>query len=942
VPARGQPHLVGRADVLTAVEAWLDEGGGVVLSGPSGIGKTAILDALAGAAADRGTLVLRVDAAESERWLPFAGLTDLLGQVPAEALDALPGVQHGALDLMRRRGGRGRDTGGEPADRAVAGPDLAQCLAWRSVLEWCARRQTVLVVLDDAQWLDPASADVLSYAARRTGELPVRALVAQRWPDNGARRQPDYRRLCPPPAHELTVPPLDAYDLVELLGAYGLPSRAAHTLRADSGGNPYLALALGGAFTHRSTGGRPSPPLPDRIRGMLLERLEAHPASVRETLLVAAMLTRPTVSLLCSAGRHDAQREVAIAAQAGLVAADGDHIRFTPAALASVLLESATAHHRSGLHTRLSIVVPDPAERARHQALAGADPDAEVARSLVAAARAAEVRGARGLAAELYLLAADRTPPDLTTDRLDWLVGAAEAAAAGGRPELVTRAAEAVLAADADATHRVRARMAVIDTAGQALHELDEAFAAALADAGSSPALLAQIRLRLAWQSLIGGRREHAIDQCREAELLAERAGDRNTQAMACALQAQVMRVIGRPEWAATLDRALALPEPPPTGWLHLTPRHVAARFAYFDDRLADANLDLLRMLATLTPGGGEELSEVLRSLAEVAARAGRCRQALDYAQRALRVAEQTGLSPGPCWYTAALAELAGGDLTRGLSYAQRGVRASEEERDAIFVCRNLHALAEAKLRRGDTRGGVEALSRIRDLHAAQGVNDPSVLRWHSDLAAGLAWLGELTEAEAVIAAAAERVAVLGRSPGVSARLDRSAAIVLAERGDADAATALLAEVATRFAALGQPIEAGHTLLVAGQVERRRRRYAAARALVAQALAAFEAVDARPWAEQARRTLAPEGAPAGGPVGVTPTLAPRPAGRPAEAELTATEARIAALVREGASNREIAAQLFLSVKTVEATLTRIYRKLGVRSRTQLSVRLAAR
>jgi DNA-binding CsgD family transcriptional regulator len=931
--------MVGRAALLTTVETMLDAGGGVVLTGPSGIGKTAILDALTTVATERGDRVLRIGAAESERWLPFAGLTDLMAKVPAEALAALSTAQRAALEGLRRRGGRRRDL---PAtdERQESEPDLAECLAWQAVLEWCAGRQTVLMVLDDAQWLDPASASVLGFAARRLAHLPVRAVVAQRLPEHGARRRVTCTRLVPPPAHELSVPPLAADDLAELLGAYGLPSRAANTLHAESGGNPYLALALGGAFADHPAGARPTAPLPDQVRALLHDRLDAHPSSLRETLLVAALLTRPTVSLLQAAGRRDARREVALAAQAGLVALDGERVRFTPAALASVLLDSATAHHRMGLHTRLSIVVNDQVERARHRALAGAEPDAEVARSLVAAAHAAQARGARGLVAELYLLAADRTPPELGAERLDWLVAAAEAAASAGRPELAGRAAEAVLASDADATHRVRARMATIDIAGQALHEHDETFAAALADAGEDPALLAPLRLRLAWQALIAGRRERAIEAGREAAALAAQAGDTTTEAMAGALQAQVQRVLGRMEWVETLDHALALPEPAPTGWLHLTPRYVAARFAYFDDRLDAAHLDLLRMLPVVTPGGGEELCEVLRSLAEVATRAGRCRQALDYAQRALRVAEQTGLSPGPCWYTAALAELAGGDLTRAKSYAQRGMRASVEERDAIFECRNLHAIAEARLRCGDTRGGVEALRQVRALHAAQGVTDPSVLRWHSDLAAGLAWLGELDEADAVLTEARQRAAALGRAPGVSARLDRSAAIVLAERGDADAATAMLTDVAARFDTLGMPIEHGHTLLVAGQVERRRRRYAAARALVAEALSAFEAVGARPWAEQARRTLAPESAT---PNGAAPAPAPHPpAGRPADPALTATEARIAGLVRDGASNREIAAQLFLSVKTVEATLTRVYRKLGVRSRTQLSLRLAAR
>jgi DNA-binding NarL/FixJ family response regulator len=222
----------------------------------------------------------------------------------------------------------------------------------------------------------------------------------------------------------------------------------------------------------------------------------------------------------------------------------------------------------------------------------------------------------------------------------------------------------------------------------------------------------------------------------------------------------------------------------------------------------------------------------------------------------------------------------------------------------------------------------VETLRRIRALERAQGVAEPSVLRWHSDLAAGLIAVGELEEAESTISSAREAVAHRTYNAGVTARLDRTEALLLAERGQSDRAITLLTSAVHRFELLGQPIERGHTLLVLAQVERRRRRHAAARAAVAEALGLFTGIGAKPWIEQASRTLArldgrSEPDEHGGPLGT----------------LTATEARIAAMVRDGASNREIATKMFLSVKTVEATLTRMYRKLGVRSRTQLTSRL---
>lgn len=904
----------------------------MVLTGPDGIGKTALLDAVAAAAIARGERVLRATAAEADRFLPYAVLTDLLRQVPAAAVAALPAPQRAAVDAVLRRRARG--------DGRAGRAELARRLGWLSLLDWCAARTPVLLVLDDAQWFDTASAAAIGYAHRRLANPAVRAVAAQRWPTgNGELPGPRLpaARLCPTPVVELSVPPLPAADVADLLEAYGLPCRAASELYAASGGNPYLALALGGAFVHRPAELGHRLPLPGRVRALLRQRINALAPEVRHTLVVAALATRATVPLLRAAGRPDAERELRAAEAAGLVSLDRTMVRFTPAALATVLAEDTSPDRCAATHSALASAAADPAERARHAALASTHPDAEVARSLVAAAEAARRYGACGLTADLYLLAADRTPAQRHPDRLDRLVAAAEAAAKAGRGDLVRRAADVVLTTDAPAAHRVRTRLTLIDLAGQALAEMDEVFVAALAEADGHPELLAPLRLRLSWQALVQGEPARAADEATLAVRHAEVAGDPATAAMALAVRAQLQRSAGDPGYADTLAKALALPPLPDSGWLHLTPGFLAARFAFFDDRLDEARGALLRMLADAERGGGETLVGVLRGLAEVVARAGRCAEALGYAARARRAAEESGLSPGPSWYTAAVAELAGGTLALAAGYARRGVRASEQERDTIYLCRNLHALGQSRLRAGDVRGGVETLRRLRDLEATRQATDPSALRWHADLATGLALLGEHGEAADTIAAARSAATAPRHHPAVLAGLDRAAAVAAAQRGDADAAAPLAASAALRFGEFGQPLEQGHALLVLGQVERRRRRYAAARAATVAALALFTRVEAHPWADQATRALAP-GAGAGASPADRTNGTVRGSARPAHPStaLTSTEARIAALVREGASNRDIAARLYLSVKTVEATLTRVYRKLGVRSRTQLT------
>ncbi|GIF15558.1 AAA family ATPase [Actinoplanes teichomyceticus] len=905
---RDAPTLHGRAALLAEIDARLAAGGGVALHGPPGIGKTALLDAAADQATARGELVLRLRPARSERTLAYAAVADLLRQVPPHAEAALAPTARNALAALRQ---------GRPPRTGV--PALARRLALPALLAHCSRSGPVLLVLDDVQWLDAESAALIAFAMRRRPGPRVRTLAAERRPAPAAH--PRAARLCPSPVTVLAVPPLAPDDLTAMLEARGLPCRTASGLHRASGGNPFLALALG------STGAdgpawRPAP-LPEIARELARERLSCLSAEVNATLLVAALATDPTVTLLLRAGRDDADRELRLAAAAGVVEVVGEAIRFTPPLIGQVLVDETPAPQRTRTHAALSAAALDPVEALRHRALRSARPDAAVARRLAAVAGQCVARGAERTAAELYLLAADRCPHQLAVERLDWLVTAARTALTGGAPALAGRAAEAVIAADAPAGHRVRARVVLIDLAGQALGEMGETFAAALAEAGDDPALLAPVRLRLTWQAMITGDPDRAAFEARGTADIARRAGDTTSEAMALSSLAQIQRMRGEPEWRDSLARALTLPASPAPDWLHYGPHYMAARFALIDDRLDEARSELLRLLAVAEHDRiGEARVEVLRSLSEVATRAGRCREALRYAHRAVQAAQEAGLSPGPTWYTAAVAELAGGSLPAAAGFARRGIRASEQEGDNLYLRRNLHALGQAGLRSGDTRAGVAALRRLRDLEAEAGSSDPMIVRWHADLAAGLAALGEHVEAWETLARARRAAERLGSTPALAGYLDRATAIVHSESGHADSAVELSTAAARLFEQLRQPVEQGHALLVAGGAERRRRRYAAARLLIGAALTTFLSVDARPWAEETERALArTEG-------GFVP-----------EQGLTSTELRIAGMVRDGASNREIANRLYLSVKTVEATLTRVYRKLGVRSRTQLSSRL---
>ncbi|QXJ23918.1 AAA family ATPase [Actinomadura graeca] len=916
------PSLVGRSAPVASVETCIAANGSAILTGPSGIGKTALLEAVGTAAAARGELVLRVAGTETERWVPCSGLAELLDQLPGTLTAQLPREELSGLPAPHPA-----PSGERPPDRSPL--DHAACrLAFRGLLARCAEERPVLLLIDDAHWLDTESVHAIRYALRRLAARGVRAVVAGGWPDGLAAGDGNGAPWTPvPDALHLPVPPLGPDELAEMFDSYGLPVRVVNTLHSDSGGNPYLALALAGAFTDRIPRHCRPAPVPQRVHAVIVERLARLPEQARETLLMAALAIRPTADLLRRAGRTEAAREIGQAADLGLLITEGGGVRFTPPAVGTVLAEAAGAEHLARAHRALATVVPDAAGRARHRALADSGPNAELAHSLVTAAEQAVRQGSHRMAAELYLLAADRSPAEPAAERLEWLVAAAETGANGGQPDLVHRAAEAVLASDATRAQRVRVRLAVLDLSGQGLAEMGEVFAAALVDADGDPALLGPLRLRMALGALLNGAPERAEHEANGALAHAREAGDTAVEAKALTVRANIALIEGRDDYGTDLRRARRLPEPPLDGQIHTTPRYLAAYCAIFEDRLTEAREELLRLLALVERGSGEEVVHVLRNLSEVSARTGRCREALDFADRAMRITEEAALSPGPAWYHGALAELSGGSVRRAIALAERGLRASEQENDLIFQSRLLHVLGIARMRGGDVRAGVDTLWRIEGVGEGHGLRSPMVLRWRGDLAHGLAMLGDTGLAEEVIRGTRAAVGDRVRGVGVTGRLDRAEAAVLAARGEHDAAVALLRQAAMLFGRLGQPLEVGHCLLEQARIERRRRRGGPARKAAAEALEIFLRCGARPWVEHARHRLAR--------LDMGLQDGPAPLGAAAHATLTEGEQRIAVLVGQGATNQQVANRLFLSVKTVEASLTRIYRKLGIRSRVQL-------
>jgi len=521
------------------------------------------------------------------------------------------------------------------------------------------------------------------------------------------------------------------------------------------------------------------------------------------------------------------------------------------------------------------------------------------------------------------MLAAERTPPAHTEAAVRRYRAAARQAALAGDTELTQRAADAVLARATDPADRVRARLSVMEVAGQAFDVLDEVFADAEVHAAGRPELLAEVRLWLAWRAhLRDGDTRTAARLAREAVDLAAGHADRGFVVEALATVARFQFICGEPGSAELLARAEELSTPDAPASPHGAPGFVRARLALFDDRLPEAREDLLRLLPLAQRlGEMKALVEVWRSLAEVELRAGRCGLARDYARRAVaHVADSEG-SPGSALYAASLVEAACGDLDMAESYARQGLRSSREDHDIWFTANSLYALGRVQLAVGDITAAVDSLRKVQTLHTAFEVSDPSVLHWHAELVEALAVAGDLSGAVEVLDRARAAAVEYDRRP-VLAELDRAEAAVRIGNGELDAAADLLGSAREVFAARGLPLEEGRALLSLAHLERRRRRRPAARATLIEAEEIFTRCEAAVWLESTARERA--------------RLEPASVPGPADARLTPAETRVAELVSAGASNSEVAARLFVSVKTVEATLTRIYRKLGVRSRGQLA------
>ncbi len=917
------PEVVGRNGELEAIDRFLDrlDGGpsAIVFEGPPGIGKTTLWRELSERAASRSLTMLSCRPVEAETKLAFASLADLLEPVAESILSALPSPQRLALEVALMRAS---PPGIPPSPRAVATAVL-------SALRALAAATPVLLAIDDQQWLDRATAEALAFALRRIGNDRIGVAAAVRIEDGDPPDPLALARAFSGRAERLRLGPLGLGALHHVIRTHLDHVFARPMLRRiheASDGNPLFALEIARTVREAAAPLAASEPLPvpQTLASLLVRRFERLPAHTRDLLLVVSALSAPTVDVVRKVADGTAW---ARATQARMIDVRGDRVAFTHPLLASAVYGSVGPDKRRALHRRLAALVPAPEERARHLALAAVEPDEDVARALDEAAVLARRRGAPDTAGELAEQAARLTSDADPPARRRRLLQAAEHfIQAGDRPRARTLL-DGVLG-DAGGDHRATALRLLARIRGQ-----EESFAAAIAclDEARAHAADAEARvaveLDLAYACYNGGDLPRAVLVARDALAGAERLGAPGLLADALASVVMSQFITGLGIDRAGLERALALEDRSRATELEARPSSVAGMLAVYEGRLHDGET-LLREICSWAAERGEEsgLPFLLLNLCWLEAWRGRFPEAIAWAEEARVIAEQSGSEA-----SRALALVHRGRV-RAISGDVSGARADMHDAQALLdetgyvlgVPWLLASQAMLELSLGDAEAAARTAAPLVALVEAVGIGDPFVASFVPDAVEALTRVGEVARARPLLEVFTDRAQALERRWALASAA-RSRSILTAAHGELDAAVAAAEDAIALGESLDMPVELGRSLLALGQVRRRRGDRRLARAAFERSRDVFRGVGASRWAERAVEEL--------GRI---------PIRRGAPDELTPTEERVAALAAAGRRNVEVAKTLFMSPKTVEANLARIYRKLGIRTRAELGARMQER
>ena len=644
-------------------------------------------------------------------------------------------------------------------------------------------------------------------------------------------------------------------------------------------------------------------------------------AEAKALLLVVAAAGDPGTHLLSSAMEPDGLEEpLAEAVAQDVLAIADDVVQFTHPLLASTVYGDATELERRRVHLQLAELADRAESKARHLALAGTGPDEQVAAALSRGAESACRRGARAAGAALFEQAASLTPAGDEEGRAHRLIAAAEAHFQSGEAEHSRLLLEEASRAGGAVGHLALCVLGTVldETVGGAASLM--AFEGVLE--ADDRALRARARRGLAQALAYVGDLDLALGHADVAVAEADRAPDRTQLVYALAMQALVRKMAGHPAWREPLEHGLALEAQIELPDLDGCPSAFEADILRLGLELDGARAAYERMLARAADYGDVRTECWCRfGLATVETAAGRWDEAGAHAGELSDLADQTGILRLPALRTSAHLAVLRGDVGE----ARTLIREAISEAEPAGELHNLRGLVQLEgllaLSRGDAEAALPPLRRAREIAEQMAVGEPSMLTFLVDEVEAHALRGDAASAAAVLMAF-DRRCDGHRAAWIAPLVLRARGLVEAAARDLDTACASLEAAVAAEADLPLPIEQARTRLALGRVLRRLQHRSRANGELGEALARFEELGAALWAERAREELS------------------RVGGRSqSRNELTATEQQIAALVAEGGTNREVAAALFVTPKTVEATLTRIYRKLGVRSRTELARRL---
>ncbi|MEP7021636.1 MAG: LuxR C-terminal-related transcriptional regulator [Pseudonocardiales bacterium] len=640
---------------------------------------------------------------------------------------------------------------------------------------------------------------------------------------------------------------------------------------------------------------------------------------------MTAALAQPTVDgVAASIDDPGAYRQaLAEALDSGVLELDGRRLRFTHPLIASIPYEDLTPDARRRLHGRLAQTVTDPEQHARHAALGTAGESASVAAALDLAARNARGRGSLSSAAELAELALAATPENARDDLLRRTVIAAEYLFLLGDLPRARHVLTVGLDAAAPGPHRVPGLLlqATIASLEQGDATVVGWCERALAESGDDPLLLARCHATYAETSPSGAQAD--LMHAQRAVDLLQGIDSPPTDLLSNALTNLAVHGcrLGRGLAVTTLERAVALQAGATVLPVSDRPGMALGMCLKVVDRFEDSRswLHTMRTCA-LEEGDDSGLPITLGHLAMLECWAGQYARALNYALEGREHTARIGCR-APMLASAHVLVLAHlGRLAEARDLGERDLASDEALGYHSAVALHLRSLAITESFAGNTTAAAALFLRADTIARDEvGIGEPAIMRLHPDAVAVLIAVGDIANAKRMTAEL-DASSASNQLPWATAMAGRCHGLLNAAAGDTSAAIDAFERALIDHKRLPMPFEEARTRQLFGSALRKAGRRSDAKRELSAALAVFNRLDAPVQAELALTEVASIG-------GKTS----------AAGELTAMEHRIATLVGAGQTSREVAGAMFISVRTVDSHLGRVYRKLGLRSRTELAL-----